>query len=106
MAYYRRAMPRFATVKELLDSGRIGQLRSVSIRNERPGHLDEAGRGGWRVDPEISGGGHFVDLGSHTLDLLDWLLGPVTHAAGIATNRGDATEPKTWSPACSALVPV
>ena len=88
MAYYRRAMPRFATVKELLDSGRIGQLRSVSIRNERPGHLDEAGRGGWRVDPEISGGGHFVDLGSHTLDLLDWLLGPVTHAAGIATNRG------------------
>ena len=74
VAYYRRAMPRFATVKELLDSGRIGQLRSVSIRNERPGHLDEAGRGGWRVDPEISGGGHFVDLGSHTLDLLDWAL--------------------------------
>jgi predicted dehydrogenase len=87
VAYYRRAMPRFATVKELLDSGRIGQLRSVSIRNERPGQLDEAD-GGWRVDPEISGGGHFVDLGSHTLDLLDWLLGPVTHAAGVATNRG------------------
>jgi predicted dehydrogenase len=88
VAYYRRAMPRFATVKELLDSGRIGQLRSVSIRNERPGHVDEAGHGGWRVDPEISGGGHFVDLGSHTLDLLDWLLGPVTQATGIATNRG------------------
>ena len=88
VAYYRRAMPRFATVKELLDSGRIGQLRSVSIRNERPGQLDEAGRAGWRVDPEISGGGHFVDLGSHILDLLDWLLGPVTHAAGVATNRG------------------
>ena len=88
VAYYRRAMPRFATVKELLDSGRIGQLRSVSIRNERPGHVDEADHGGWRVDPEISGGGHFVDLGSHILDLLDWLLGPVTHAEGIATNRG------------------
>ena len=88
VAYYRRAMPRFATVKELLDSGRIGQLRSVSIRNERPGHGDEAGQGGWRVDPEISGGGHFVDLGSHILDLLDWLLGPVTNAAGVATNRG------------------
>ena len=46
VAYYRRALPRFATVKELLDSGRIGQLRSVSIRNERPGHLDEAVAGG------------------------------------------------------------
>ena len=88
VAYYRRAMPRFVTVKELLDSGRIGQLRSVSIRNERSGDADQAGQAGWRVDPQISGGGHFVDLGSHILDLLDWLLGPVTHAAGVATNRG------------------
>ena len=88
VAYYRRAMPRFATVKELLQSGRVGQLRSVSIRNERPAKLDEAAHAGWRVDPEISGGGYFVDLGSHMLDLLDWLLGPVIHAAGIATNRG------------------
>ena len=88
VAYYRRAMPRFATIKELLDSGRIGQLRSVSIRNERPGQVAGTGHDGWRVDPEISGGGHFVDLGSHVLDLLDWLLGPVTHAAGVATNGG------------------
>jgi predicted dehydrogenase len=88
VAYYRRAMPRFAAVKELLDGGRIGQLRSVSIHNERPGQLDDGGRAGWRVDPELSGGGHFVDLGSHILDLLDWLLGPVTHAAGVATNCG------------------
>ncbi len=88
VAYYRRAMPRFVTVKQLLSSGRIGQLRSVSIRNERPAPVGESDDEGWRVDPLISGGGHFVDLGSHTLDLLDWLLGPVTHAAGIATNRG------------------
>ena len=88
VAYYRRAMPRFVAVKELLDAGRIGQLRSVSIRNERPAAMGEADQEGWRVIPEISGGGHFVDLGSHILDLLDWLLGPVTFAAGIATNRG------------------
>jgi len=40
------------------------------------------------VDPTISGGGHFVHLGSHTLDLLDWLLGPVIGVSGVATNRG------------------
>jgi predicted dehydrogenase len=50
--------------------------------------VGEADQEGWRVDPEISGGGHFVDLGSHILDLLDWLLGPVTYAAGVATNGG------------------
>jgi predicted dehydrogenase len=88
VAYYRRAMPRFVTVKGLLGSGRLGQLRSVSIRNEQPAALDEADDGGWRLNPEISGGGYFVDLGSHILDLLDWLLGPVTYAAGFATNRG------------------
>jgi predicted dehydrogenase len=88
VAYYRRAMPRFATVKDLVASGRIGEVRSVSIRNERPGQPDTAADAGWRVDPRISGGGHFVDLGSHTLDVLDWLLGPVTQASGVATNRG------------------
>ena len=88
VAYYRRAMPRFVTVKELLNSGRIGQLRSVSIRNERSAPVGEADQEGWRVDPEISGGGHFVDLGSHILDLLDWLLGPILHSAGVAANRG------------------
>ena len=36
VAYYRRAMPRFATVKELLDSGRIGDLRSLTGRGESP----------------------------------------------------------------------
>ena len=87
VAYYRRAMPRFATVKSLLESGRIGELRSVTVRNERRAQA-EADRQGWRTDPEIAGGGYFVDLGSHILDLLDWLLGPVTSAAGVATNRG------------------
>ena len=42
----------------------------------------------WRLQPEISGGGLFVDMGSHTLDLLDWLLGPVTRVSGVAANQG------------------
>jgi hypothetical protein len=76
-------------------SDQIGQLRWASIRNEQPAESDHEG---WRVNPEISGGRHFVDLGSDILDSLDWLLGPVTNAAGIVT------EPKTWSLAPSALV--
>jgi predicted dehydrogenase len=87
VAYYRRAMPRFRTVRDLLSSGRIGDLRTVSIRNEKPG-VAGAENSQWRVRPEVSGGGHFVDLGSHALDLLDWLLGPVTSVSGVATNRG------------------
>ena len=41
----------------------------------------------WRVRPEIAGGGRFVDLASHMLDFLDFALGPVAEARGVATNQ-------------------
>ena len=87
VAYYRRAMPRFGVVKKLLDGGAIGALRTVSIRlTKAPADVTTTGLP-WRLRPEISGGGLFVDLGSHTLDLLDWMLGPVTHVSGLAANQ-------------------
>ncbi|MBZ2198668.1 Gfo/Idh/MocA family protein [Occultella gossypii] len=87
VAYYRRAMPRFAKVKELLDGAAIGSVQAVAIRNQQPAPIDEGGDMPWRVNPEISGGGHFVDLASHTLDLLDHLLGPIARVSGYAANR-------------------
>jgi predicted dehydrogenase len=35
----------------------------------------------------MAGGGYFYDLASHQLDFLDYLLGPVTDACGIASNQ-------------------
>ena len=87
VAYYRRAMPRFVTVRELLEDGAIGTLHAVSIRNLRRPVAGETEGRVWRVNPQISGGGHFVDLASHTFDLLDHLLGPVASATGTAANR-------------------
>ncbi len=91
VAYYRRSMPRFVTVKELLDGGAIGQVHAFRVENFRP-----APAGGepvpWRLRPEISGGGHFVDLASHTLDLLDHLLGPVTQVHGHALNISGSSQ--------------
>src|SRR5690606_10360098 len=40
--------------------------------------------------PEISGGGHFVDVGSHMLDFLDYVLGPIREARGFAVNQAGA----------------
>lgn len=86
VAYYRRAMPRFETVRKLLADGAIGELNAFSIRHLRPADPSEADALPWRLRPEVSGGGHFVDLASHTLDLLDHLLGPVAKVTGHATN--------------------
>ncbi|PFG39985.1 putative dehydrogenase [Georgenia soli] len=86
VAYYRRAMPRFVRVKELLDGGAVGAVRAVAVRLQRPAPAWEGGEMPWRLQPEIAGGGLFVDLGTHTLDLLDHLLGPIETVAGTATN--------------------
>jgi predicted dehydrogenase len=88
VAYYRRSMPRFTAVRDLLSDGAIGALRTVSVRLQQPAERFEDGAVPWRVRPEVSGGGLFVDLGSHTLDLLDLLLGPVTGVSGFAADQG------------------
>jgi predicted dehydrogenase len=88
VAYYRRALPRFLKIKELIDSGAIGDVRSVTTtlyhraRDYDPLELP------WRVQPEIAGGGLFVDVGSHVLDLLDYFLGPICEVQGFSVNHG------------------
>ena len=84
VAFYRRGLARFRRAKELIESGALGEISGVSYRQAQPAR--EAGRLGWRVQPEQSGGGLFLDLASHTLDVLDFLLGPLQNVAGNAAN--------------------
>jgi predicted dehydrogenase len=94
VAYYRRCLPRFLKAKELVQSGAIGQVRFVSVRfwQKPPAEGYDRSALPWRVVPEISGGGHFVDLACHTLDYLDHVLGPIAQACGHATNHSGAYE--------------
>jgi predicted dehydrogenase len=87
VAYYRRALPRFLGARAILEEGRIGRITSLSYRYARSGARPPAGDD-WRLDPARSGGGLFVDLGSHALDLFDWLLGPLLDVAGHAARGG------------------
>ncbi len=88
VAYYRRAMPLYLKVKELIDSGRIGEPRAVQIsHHEKPKVTGEPGEDlPWRVLPDVGGGGIFVDIGCHALDFLDFVFGPVTRISGFAAN--------------------
>ena len=85
VAYYRRRLPRFLTVRDLISDGSLGRVTGVRYQYSAPRHKDDAA---WRVRAEISGGGHFIDIGSHALDLLDYLFGPLREVAGVAGNRG------------------
>jgi predicted dehydrogenase len=88
VAYYRRALPGFLLVKDLIEKGKIGKVLFVQMQLfKSPSQDEKKGRLPWRVDPEISGGGHFFDLGSHQLDWLDYIFGPLQNIKSIAINQ-------------------
>ena len=89
VAYYRRTLPGFLKVRDLIEKRAIGKVRFVQIQIFKSPSEDElAGKNSWRVDPGVSGGGHFFDLASHQLDYLDFLFGPVKVVKSLALNQG------------------
>jgi predicted dehydrogenase len=93
VAYYRRTLPGFNLVKDLIEKGSIGKVRSVIIQLFKyPSDDEKTGRLPWRVDPKVSGAGHFFDLGSHQLDYLDYLFGPILKVRSIAVNQAGLYE--------------
>lgn len=89
VAYYRRALPGFLKVKELIEINAIGKPLTVNIRLYRQAFENEKDGTSWRVNPSIAGGGIFYDLASHQLDYLDFLFGPINNVYGIASNQAN-----------------
>lgn len=71
VAYQRHWMPEFAYARELVARGELGEIRGVM------GYVTQNWQdiSGWRLDPELGGGGMFVDTGSHVVAALLWISG-------------------------------
>ena len=89
VAYYRRSLPYFNKIKNLLFAQSIGQILAVQVKLCIPTKPSDLSPGTlpWRVKPEISGGGYFYDMACHTLDILDFLFGPIAEVSGVFANR-------------------
>lgn len=87
VAYYRRALPGFSKVKELLETDTIGKVKLVNIHLHKDLSLNRDQEIPWRVNPEIAGGGHFYDLASHQLDFIDYLFGATKEIKALAINQ-------------------
>jgi predicted dehydrogenase len=89
VAYYRRHLPYFIKVKELLSCGVLGRLLYGEINFHSAPRPEDFNPDTlpWRVKPEISGGGYFYDMACHQLDLMDWFFGEATEVHGSSYNR-------------------
>lgn len=103
VAYYRRYLPYFQKVKELIESNVIGEVINVQIRFAVPPRDLDYGQGDhlpWRLQPDIAGGGYFYDLAPHQLDMLQYFFGVITEANGICANRGGLYKAEDSVSAC------
>ena len=97
VGYYRRALPRFLAVRDLVASGAIGEIRIVISRHlQRPPPADHFAAGAlpWRVNPALSGGGFFFEGACHTFDFLDFVFGPIVEVRALAANQAGAYLPE------------
>jgi predicted dehydrogenase len=106
--YFMRTDPKVLFLREQLAKGAFGRVTHAAAWNchggslggwfdEKPDNVAETWR--WMADPKIAGVGAFGDLGTHSLDILMWLLGPVESASAevrVVTGRyGDCDETGT-----------
>ena len=103
VAYYRRYLPYFQKVKEIIESGTIGNVVNVQVRfSVPPRDLDfQSGKEmPWRLQPDIAGGGYFYDLAPHQIDLLQNLFGVIARAHGYPANRAHLYQAEDTLSAC------
>lgn len=90
--YFMRTSPAHIFLKEQIATGNFGKITRVRGSNCHSGSLGGwfDGEYRWMASPKISGVGAFGDLGTHSLDILMWLVGgieSVTADIKIVTNR-------------------
>lgn len=92
-AFDQRFQARHRKLQELAASGALGTITAARVHYAcwTPGDWvppTQESHDNWRVDPARAGGGAFIDLAPHGLDLLQWILGePLTEVGCLLQRR-------------------
>lgn len=90
VAHYRRSLPLFIKVRDLISTGVIGKVKLVLLQTLQPvsKNVIPEVEENWRVNTAISGGGLFHDLSPHQLDIMYWLFGVPLKSNVMVANQG------------------
>jgi predicted dehydrogenase len=83
VAFVLRYVPAIRQMKALLDAGEIGDVFHFRARMYHGTYLDRNRPMSWRLRRAQSGGGAFMDLGAHLVDLTRYLLGNVVTVRAV-----------------------
>ena len=85
VAYYRRTYPAVLEAKRLMAAGAIGTPVAIEMCCQH-WFAAENGHRAWLLDPSMAGGGPLFDIGSHRIDLANFLFGRPLEATGMRSN--------------------
>jgi len=94
MAFEYRFVPALLEAKNLLKQGTIGSVINFRVAYQGPEHLSIT-KFTWQLDKEKAGGGVLFALGSHTIDLIRFLIGEFDSVSAIGKSlaaKGDVEQ--------------
>lgn len=94
IAHYRRNLAAFKTVKDIIDSGKLGQINFARISILQPADSDIIAETdeNWRMDPTLSGGGLFHDIAPHQIDLMLQYFGTPNFYSGTSAKQKSSVD--------------
>ena len=100
--FQSRTLPLNRRIKTAIDSGRLGRLIGVHaiLPWYRKQNYYEGAHGAWKGTWAMDGGGSLMNQGVHTVDLLQWLAGPVQSVFGAFGVFAHSIEAEDKTVAC------